>query len=65
MVSISDIPTIKYCQILGSMDKSKEKIPKECRIGDTCFMSFATIGDNLDTRHAKNLNNLHRDSKDL
>ena len=29
MVSISDMPTIKYCQNLGSiMDKAKEKIPK-------------------------------------
>ena len=25
------------------MDKAKEKIPKECRIGDTFFTSFATV----------------------
>ena len=66
MVSISDMPTIKYWQILGSiMDKVKENIPKECRIGDTCLMLFATIGDNFYTRHPNNLNHLHRDSKYL
>ena len=38
LVSIYDMPTIKYWQNLGSnMDKAKEMIPKECRIGDTCF----------------------------
>ena len=40
-------------------------IPKECRIGDTCFRSFVTIGGNLYTRHPKNLNHVHVDSKDL
>ena len=47
------------------MDKSKEMIPKECRIGDTCFTSFAPIGGNLYTRHANNLNRVQRDSKDI
>ena len=66
MVSISDMPTIKNWKKLGSiMDKAKEKIPKECRIGDTCFTSFATIGGNLYTRPADNLNHVHRDSNDL
>ena len=38
MVSISDMQTIKYWQNLGSMtEKSKENIPKQCRISDTCF----------------------------
>ena len=37
-VSISDMPTIKYWQNLGStMDKAKAMITKQCRIGDTCF----------------------------
>ena len=40
-------------------------ISNECRIGDTCFTSLATIGGNLYTRHAKNLNHVHKDSKDL
>ena len=66
MISISDMPTIKYWQNLAIiMDKSKENIPKYFRIGDTCFTSFATIGGNLHTRNLKNLNNLHRDSKDI
>ena len=47
------------------MDKAKEIIPNECRIGDTCFTSLATIGGNLYTRHANNLNHVHKDSKDL
>ena len=47
------------------MDKAKEMIPKECRIGDTYFASFATIGGKLFPRHAKNLNHVHKDSKDL
>ena len=66
MVSISDMPTIKYWEILGSiMDKEKEKIPKECRIGDTRFTSFATIVGNLYTRHPNNPNNSHRNSNNL
>ena len=40
-------------------------IPKECRIGDTCFTSLETIGGNLYTRHVKNINHVHKDSKDL
>ena len=65
-ISINDMPTIKYWQnLVWTMDKSKEKIPKQFRIGDTCFTSLATIGGNLYTRHAKNLNQLHIDSKYL
>ena len=60
------MPTIKYWQDLGwTMDKAKEKIPKQCRIGDTCFTSLETIGGNLYTRHANNLNHVHKDSQDL
>ena len=47
------------------MDKSNEKIPKQCRIGDKCFMSLATIGGNLFTRHPENLNHAHKDSNNL
>ena len=44
LVSIYDMPNIKYCQnLVRNMDKEKEMIPKECRIGDTCFTSLATI----------------------
>ena len=66
MVSISDMPDIKYWQNLGIiMDKAKEKIPKQYRTGDTCFTSLATIGGNLFTRHPKNPNHVHKDSKNL
>ena len=66
IVSIYEMPTIKYWQNLGStMDKAKDMIPKECRIGDTCFTSLATVGGNLYTRHPKNLNHVHKDSKYL
>ena len=65
-VSMSDMPTIKYWQnLVSTMDKAKDIIPKECRIGDKCFTSFATTGGNLYTMHANNLNDLHKDSKDL
>ena len=65
-VSINDMSTIKYWQILvWTMDKAKEKIPKQCRIDDTCFTSLATIGGNLYTRHANNLNRVHTYSQDL
>ena len=47
------------------MDKAKEKIPKQCIIGDTCFKKFANIGGNLFTRHSKNLDRVHKDSNDL
>ena len=66
MVSIYYMPTIKYWKILeGLMEKAKEKISKECIICDTCFTSYATIGGNLYTRHAKNRNRVHNDSKDI
>ena len=48
------------------MDKAKEKIPKQCRIGDTCFTSLYTTNSvNLFTINPKNLNNVQRDSKNL
>ena len=66
IVSIYEMPTIKYWQNLGrAMDKAKKMIPNESRIGDTCFTILATIGENLYTRHKKNLYNLHKDSNDL
>ena len=60
------MPTIEYRLKLGSiLDKAIEVITKERIIGDTCFTSLATIGGNLYTRHPKNLNRVHKDSKDL
>ena len=66
IVSISEMPTIKYWKNLErTMVKAKEMIPNECRIGDTCFTSLGTIGGNLYTRHPKNLNHVHKYSKYL
>ena len=66
MVSISDMPTVKYWENLGSMrDKEKEKIPKQCRIGDAYFMLLATIGGNLFTRHPRNINHGQKESNNL
>ena len=60
------MPNIKYLQNLErTMDKAKEMIPNECRIGDKWFTSLANIGGNLYTRHPKNLNHVHKDSKYL
>ena len=58
--------TIKYWQNLVSMmNETKEKITKKCLIGDTCFTSLTTIGGNLYTRHANNLNHVHKDIQDI
>ena len=66
IVSIFEIPTLKYWQNFRRiMEEAKLMIPKEYRIGDTCFISLATIRGNLYTRYVKNLNNLHKGSKDL
>ena len=60
------MPIIKYWQNLGRiMEEAKVTIPKKCRIGDTCFASLSTIGGNLFTKYVKNLNHVHKDSKDL
>ena len=47
------------------MDTTKENMPKQFRIGDTCFTSLPTIQGNLFTRHPKNLSNVHKESNDL
>ena len=66
IVSMIEMPTIKYWHNLGRiLNEAKVMIPKECRIGDTCFRSLATIGGNLNTIHVKNFNHVHKDSKYL
>ena len=52
IVSIRDMPTIKYCQNSEELLKfSKERIPKKYKIGDTCFTSLEHIGGNLFIRY--------------
>ena len=66
MVSISGVPTVQYWQILESLlDKGKYKIPKQCRIGDTCLTSLETIGGDLFKTHPNNLNHVNKDSNYL
>ena len=66
MVSIIDMPTIKYWKNLVTfMDTSKDNIPKQCRIGDACFTSLTNTGGNLFTRHPNNLNHVHKESDDI
>ena len=66
MVSISDMPAIKYWHNLGTfLDKAKEKIHEQFIIGDTCFMSLVTIGGDFFTIHSNNLNHVHEDSNDI
>ena len=47
------------------LDKAKEILASTCRIGETIFTSMAVIGDRLSSNHNKNLNHLHKDSKDM
>ena len=66
MVSISDMPSIKYQQNLGKcLDTAKQKIPKQCRIGDTCFKALETIGGNVYKRHQKSSYNVDKQFNDL
>ena len=66
MVWISNWPTIKYWQNLGTfIDTAKENIPKQCRIGDTCFTLLEIIGGNLFKIHPNNNNDVHKDSNDI
>ena len=47
------------------MDTAKERIPRQLRIGDTCFTSLETIGGDLFKIHPKNIDHLYRDSNDI
>ena len=47
------------------LDKAKEILPSTCIIGGNIFTSMAMIGGRLLSNHCKNLNYIHKDSKDL
>ena len=47
------------------LEKANEILPSTCRIGKTIFTSMAVIGGILYRNHPKNLNNMHKDVKDL
>ena len=42
-----------------------KKIPSKCRIRETCFTSIAVIGGKLFSNKPKNMNSVHKDTKDL
>ena len=47
MVSISDMKKSQYWKFWGSMiNKSMEKIPKKCRIGNKIFTPLEILGGN-------------------
>ena len=45
--------------------KANDILPLTCRIGKTVFTSMAAIGGKLYHNHPKNLNHMHKDTKDL
>ena len=51
---------MKKCLIAG-----KENIPLQCRIGETCFTLIYIIGGKIYSYHPKNMNCVHKYSKDL
>ena len=42
-----------------------KKIPLQCIIRETCFMSISFIGEKLYIGHLKNMNHVHTFSKNL
>ena len=49
----------------GKIENSKEILTSTCRIRETIFTSMAVIGGRLFINRHKNLNHVHKDSKDL
>ena len=53
IVSISDLPTVKYLQNIKNMSNAKGNTPELFRIGDTFVTSLETIGGRLFSIHQK------------
>ena len=47
------------------LEKANEILPSTCRIGETIFISIDVIGGQLYRNHPRNLNYIHKDTKDL
>ena len=47
------------------LEMAKKILPSTCRIRETIFTSMAIIGGKLYRNHPKNLNHVHKDTKDL
>ena len=52
--------TLKYCFI-----SAKEKIPSQYRIGKMIFSAISDIRGELYSNHPKNMNHVHKETKDL
>ena len=66
MVSISDVPSIKYWKnLVKVLDTAEANIPKKFRMDDTCFMPLETIGVNLYTIKPNCFNNVYKGVDDL
>ena len=52
-------------KFFGKKLKAKEILPSTCRIGGTIFTPMAVIGGRLFSNHHKNMNHVHKDSKEL
>ena len=59
------IPSQYWETLKEKLGKAKEILPSIFRIGETVFTSMAVIGGRLFSNHPKNLNHVHKDSKDL
>ena len=59
----------KYKSILDNfekqLEKTKEILPSTCTIGGTVFTHKAVIGGKLYSNKPKNINHVHKDSKDM
>ena len=54
-----------WSNLKEKLEMAKEILPSTCRIGETIFTSMAVIGGKLYSNHPKNLNHVHKDSKNL
>ena len=54
-----------WSTLKDKLDMAKEIPPTTCRIGENIFTSMAITGGKLYRNHPKNLNHVHKDTKDL
>ena len=47
------------------LEKAKEILPSTCIIGETIFTSMSIIGGKLYSNHPKDMNHVHKDTKDF
>ena len=47
------------------LEKAREILPSTCQIGGNIFTSMAVIGGKIYSNHPKNLNRVHKETKDM